>query len=75
MISKGIKEAVAEDVMEYVSTYNCSIEDAIVDIYYSIAEEGPSLTDDAFTEILAMVKEAEEYNVEDWQDLDGKWLV
>jgi len=58
MISKGMKEAVAEDVMEYVDLYKCSLEDAVVDIYYSMASEAygdSSLTEEDVAEILAMV--------------------
>lgn len=58
MVSNGMKQAVADDVLEYVSLYECSFEDAITDIYYSIADEayGDSyLTEDDIKEIISLV--------------------
>ena len=59
MVTNGMKQAVAEDVIEYVGLYNCSLEDAVVDIYYSMASEAygdSSLTEGDISEILSLVK-------------------
>jgi len=58
MVTNGMKQAVAEDVIEYAGLYKCSLEDAVVDIYYSMASEDygdSSLTEEDISEILSLV--------------------